>query len=223
MTQSIEDRVITETEQIHTVSGGQLVLGPGRDGEQVAALDAVLGTAQPHRSAPGKDLPHAGTDLAPGLADRAGPQPVELGPDRRHDIAARGGIAEPHRRMTGAYRGRVPLTFDLQLLGKSPIGVLPPVRRDRRTLPFTQQRDGLQARMSPQPLGAGSAGRAGIGQRVGAVGEEPTVGLLDGGDVEAVQPRHGRVSDVLMAVEMLAWREQTVATLPRHAVAVYDC
>ena len=77
------------------------------------------------------------SDLAPGLADRAGPQPVELGPDRRHDIAARGGIAEPHRRMTGAHRGRVPLTFDLQLLGKSLIGVLPTVRRDRRTLPFT--------------------------------------------------------------------------------------
>ena len=110
------------------------------------------GAAQPHRSAPGEDLPHAGTDLAPGLADRAGPQRVELGPDRRHDIAAGGGIAEPHRRMTGAHRRRVPLTFDLQLLGKSPIGVLPPVRRERRTPSCTQERYRLQARMAPQSL-----------------------------------------------------------------------
>ncbi len=56
--------------------------------------------------------------------------------------------------MTGTQRRRLPLAFDLQLLGKSPIRVLPAVRRERRTSSCTQECYGLQARMAPQALSA---------------------------------------------------------------------
>src|SRR5207302_11265304 len=100
----------------------------------------------------GKDLLPAGGSLATRLDDRPRPPPMEFRPDRRQDIAARRGVAEPHRRMTRSERRRLPLAFDLQLLGKSLIRVLPAVRRDRRTPSCTQECDGLQARMAPQSL-----------------------------------------------------------------------
>ncbi len=76
--------------------------------------------------------------------------------------------------------------------------------------------------MAPEPFGPGDLRGVPAGDLVRAEFEEPGVGVVHERDVEAVDPGHGRVAGVVVAVERPARREQEVAAAHGHRVPVHD-
>src|ERR1700746_3094070 len=73
--QLLEDRGVGEGEQVQLGGGGQRELGPGRDGDDVAALQRVLGVVQADRTGAVEDLPDRGRRGARPAGGRARGQP----------------------------------------------------------------------------------------------------------------------------------------------------
>ena len=156
--QAFDDRGVGEPEQVELGVGLQRPRHPGRDDEEVAAADGMAVLAEPDVAGAVEHLADAGPDLAAGLGVRARPQPVELGADGGHDVAAGGRVGVADRGVAGLGRGRVPLVLERELLAQRGVGVLPAVGRDRRTAPGVQADQRTEAGVRPQPLGRETCG-----------------------------------------------------------------
>ncbi len=180
----------------------------------------MVGAAEVEPAFALEDLEHGRADVAPGAGVGAGPQPVELGADGGHDVAAGGRVGVPDRGMARFGGGGVALVLEGELLVQRGVGVLPAVARDRRAGLGVETDQRAQARVHPQPLGPGDVGGGLVGHAVGSELEEPGVGVVDERDVEAVDPRHRVVGLVVVPVEVPAGGEQEVAAAHGHRIAV---
>src|SRR6476661_3593402 len=76
--------------------------------------------------------------------------------------------------------------------------------------------------MCPEPLRPGDVRCRLVGDAFGAEFEEPRVGVVHEGDVEAVDPGHRLLGLVVMAVEVPSRSEQEITTTHRYRITVDD-
>ena len=82
--------------------------------------------------------------------------------------------------------------LELQLVGECAVGVLPPVRRDRRALGRDPgMGDRAEPRVAPQPLATRHVWRTPVFDLGRAELEEGRVEILGERDVETIDPCHG--------------------------------
>src|SRR5260370_31487197 len=96
--EALEDRGVAEAEQVDAcVVGGERAARPGKDRDQVALSEVVLDAVDDRGARALEDLEDRGADLAPCYRGCPGAEPVELGADRPHHVAAGRGVGEADR------------------------------------------------------------------------------------------------------------------------------
>ena len=167
-----------------------------------------------------EDLEDGRADLAARRCDGAGAQAVELGADRRHDVAAGRRVDVAHCSVALLDCRRLAFVLEQELLGQRPVGEFPAIGADRRADRVLQARQRTQARMAPKPLAARKVRRGIVGHAIGAELEETDIHLLRERDVQAVDPGHRLVGVVVVSVEAPSGRQQKVAPAHAHRIAV---
>ncbi len=124
--------------------------------------------------------------------------------------------------MSGLQHAGMPRGLKIELVGQGGVGVFPPVGGDRRAGLRLGLRDRAQARVCPQSFGAGSVGGGAVRDLIGAELEKRRPGVVDEGDVQAVEPGHRGVGLVVVTVEAPARSEEEVPAAHRDRVAVDD-
>ena len=129
--QAFDDRRVGEHEQVELGVGLTATTAP-RTGRRRGRRGRRRGCASPSRMWPAPSNTWKTRDPTSRRGGvRAGPQPVELGADGRHDVTAGGRVGVADRGVPGLDRRRVPLVLERELLAQRGVGVLPAVGRDR--------------------------------------------------------------------------------------------
>jgi hypothetical protein len=124
---TLEDGGVGEAEQVHPGCRDDRQWLPGGHGDEVAPADLPLALADPDGAGAVEDLPDRGADLATGRGGGAGAQPVHLGADGRHDVAAGGRVAEADHCVTGLDHAGMALGLEVELVAQCGVCVLPAV------------------------------------------------------------------------------------------------
>ena len=149
--------------------------------------------------------------VSPGLGLRA---------QRRQRVPAGRRVGEADRRVPRFADARMALVLQLELRAQRGVGVRPAVRHERGVRPGVQRRERTAARVRPQLLRARPVGRGLVLDSVVAVLEEGGIQLLHQRDVQPVQPGHGPVACVMVAVPEHGRGEQEVTGTHGNGVAV---
>ncbi len=149
-----------------------------------------------------------------------GPQAAHLGADRDQGVLAGGGVGEAHSGVPGLESHLVRLRSPAPAVRSAPRRCAPSGRRPSGELGWSGWPIGRSPGWPHSRSPRERSGRFTGGELVGAELEESRVQLGDERDVEAVEPGHRLVGDVLVLVEGPARRQQQVTAAHRHRVPV---
>src|SRR5690606_14841001 len=128
--QTLHDRCVRESEKSYAPFGFERPFHPRRYDDHVALGDVVARAGEMQTALSLEDLEHHGADVAAGAGARTGTQAMELGADRRHDVAAGGGIGVPDGGVAGFGSRRVALVLERELFVERAVGVHPAIAGD---------------------------------------------------------------------------------------------
>jgi MFS family permease len=212
--QGADQRGVVHGEEVG-VGGVGLVLepGPDRDGERVALLPFDALALDQRFTATLDDVDHEALEGALGQGAASGGQTVRAAADRRQDIAAGGGVDVADRvSVVGIGRGRARQGVE----GRAHVG--PAVTPDRRVAGGDARTDGKQ-RPAVHQLTPAARLRLDLPAR-GVRLEEHRVHGQQHGDVEAVHPHDGAVTQVPVVVPHPARRQHEITRLHVDAAAL---